>query len=287
MVSLYNPEKMSDKIQLSSSLSGDHKDDDSPEIILPDHAGRLEKALDEVQHLNEHVKSLKHTNSQLKKDLQASLEENMFLNYLINEVDAVIYVNEMAKDGSWEVGWINDQLEKITGYTLAEIRAAGSIQHFKDTFAPEHLNIVSGSWEFYKSGDEGCYSAVYKKRHKNGNWLWLYVIGHITKRGPNGEPEQSICVGFDLTKRINIDKNLRDLLYENLKLKNLALIQTLTKREKQILKLISKGLTNKEISTRLNISIHTVDSHRKSLLFKLNLNNTAALVRFSAECGLF
>lgn len=57
----------------------------------------------------------------------------------------------------------------------------------------------------------------------------------------------------------------------------------LTKREKEILKLISEGMTNNQIAEQLFISPLTVDSHRKNLLTKLNANNTASLVRVALE----
>ncbi|MEO6818928.1 MAG: response regulator transcription factor, partial [Ginsengibacter sp.] len=60
----------------------------------------------------------------------------------------------------------------------------------------------------------------------------------------------------------------------------------LTKREKEIVKLITDGLTNLEISQRLFISVDTVDTHRKNLYIKLNVRNTAMLVRYAIENGL-
>jgi DNA-binding NarL/FixJ family response regulator len=63
-------------------------------------------------------------------------------------------------------------------------------------------------------------------------------------------------------------------------------LPALTKREKEILSHIAEGLTNNQIAEKLFISPLTVDSHRKNLLTKLNVNNTAALVRFAVEHGL-
>ncbi|CAM3275986.1 response regulator [Aequorivita lipolytica] len=57
----------------------------------------------------------------------------------------------------------------------------------------------------------------------------------------------------------------------------------ITKREKEILVLIVEGLTNSHIAEKLFISIDTVDSHRKNLYSKLNVNNTARLVGFVNE----
>jgi DNA-binding NarL/FixJ family response regulator len=57
----------------------------------------------------------------------------------------------------------------------------------------------------------------------------------------------------------------------------------LTRREKEILKLIVQEHTTQEISEQLFISLNTVETHRKNLLQKLNVRNTAGLVRFAIE----
>lgn len=54
-------------------------------------------------------------------------------------------------------------------------------------------------------------------------------------------------------------------------------------REKSILKLIVEGFTNKEIAEMLFLSEKTVDTHRKNMLAKLELPNTASLVRFAIQ----
>lgn len=57
----------------------------------------------------------------------------------------------------------------------------------------------------------------------------------------------------------------------------------LTRREIEVLKLIAEGLTNHEIAEKLFVSDSTVDSHRKNLISKLQVKNTAALVRTAIE----
>lgn len=65
-----------------------------------------------------------------------------------------------------------------------------------------------------------------------------------------------------------------------------SMLIQLTDREKEILKLIAEGLINKEIADKLFLSPLTVDTHRKNLLRKLNVKNTAGLVRYAVENGL-
>ena len=64
------------------------------------------------------------------------------------------------------------------------------------------------------------------------------------------------------------------------------MINCLSKREIQVLDLISHGLTTKEIASSLYISNHTVISHRKNLMMKMNVPNTAGMVRRAFENGI-
>jgi len=61
---------------------------------------------------------------------------------------------------------------------------------------------------------------------------------------------------------------------------------TLSQREREVLKLIAEGYKNKEIADDLCISIKTVEKHRSNLMKKLDLHNAAALTAFAMEKGL-
>jgi two-component system, NarL family, response regulator NreC len=62
--------------------------------------------------------------------------------------------------------------------------------------------------------------------------------------------------------------------------------ETLTQREREILKLIAEGYRNKKIADELCISVKTVEKHRANLMEKLNLHNAQALTTFAIERGL-
>ena len=63
-------------------------------------------------------------------------------------------------------------------------------------------------------------------------------------------------------------------------------VDLLTSREREILTLIAEGKTNKEIANALGLSVYTVESHRGSVMEKLNLHNTGDIVRFALRNGL-
>jgi DNA-binding CsgD family transcriptional regulator len=60
----------------------------------------------------------------------------------------------------------------------------------------------------------------------------------------------------------------------------------ITPRELEALKQIVAGLSDRQIAERLDITIHTVNAYRKSLLKKLDANNVASLVRIAIQKDL-
>ena len=70
------------------------------------------------------------------------------------------------------------------------------------------------------------------------------------------------------------------------KLKSKTSWDTITQREREVLKLLGEGFQNKEISDMLHISVKTVEKHRANIMNKLDLHNAAALTAFAIEHGL-
>ena len=62
--------------------------------------------------------------------------------------------------------------------------------------------------------------------------------------------------------------------------------EALTDREKQVLKLVAEGQTNKEIAEALKISVKTAMAHRANIAEKLGIHNRAELVKFAIHRGI-
>ncbi len=69
-------------------------------------------------------------------------------------------------------------------------------------------------------------------------------------------------------------------------LKTTSTWDTLTQREREVLKLIAEGHKNREVADFLCISLKTVEKHRANLMRKLDLHNAAALTAFAIQKGL-
>ena len=61
---------------------------------------------------------------------------------------------------------------------------------------------------------------------------------------------------------------------------------SLTRREKEVLKLVGEGYQNKEIADYLSISVKTVEKHRANIMEKLDLHTASALTAYAIEKGL-
>jgi DNA-binding NarL/FixJ family response regulator len=82
------------------------------------------------------------------------------------------------------------------------------------------------------------------------------------------------------------DKVIEGYLEGKKTLKSRTSWETLTQREREILKLIAEGYKNKQIADDLFISVKTVEKHRANLMEKLDLHNIQALTTFAIERGL-
>ena len=82
------------------------------------------------------------------------------------------------------------------------------------------------------------------------------------------------------------DKVLEGYLEGRQKIKSTSSWDTITPREREVLKLIGEGYKNKEIADLLCISVKTVEKHRSNIMNKLDLHNAAALTAYAIDKGL-
>jgi DNA-binding NarL/FixJ family response regulator len=82
------------------------------------------------------------------------------------------------------------------------------------------------------------------------------------------------------------DNVMEGYLEESKRLKTRTSWDTVTQREREVLKLLAEGYLNKEIAEFLHISVKTVEKHRANIMNKLDLHNASALTAYAIEKGL-
>jgi DNA-binding CsgD family transcriptional regulator len=79
---------------------------------------------------------------------------------------------------------------------------------------------------------------------------------------------------------------------ENINVEDLHIIDTncdgvvISERELEVIRYIAEGYTNVEIADKLYLSQHTINTHRKNIMAKLGVNNTAAIVMYAVKTKL-
>ena len=110
------------------------------------------------------------------------------------------------------------------------------------------------------------------------------VSGYLLKNATKDEVWEAIKTIRD--GGTYFPKEVFDAMSQPAKTKKVNNIPNLTDREKEILVLIAREYTMLEIAEKLFISQRTVETHRRNLTYKLDVRNTAGLVRYAVEMGL-
>jgi DNA-binding NarL/FixJ family response regulator len=110
------------------------------------------------------------------------------------------------------------------------------------------------------------------------------VAGYLTMAASAAELQLAITtVANGMTHGCSLRKGPLDSVQFKAADEGLAL---LTSRQRQVLKLIAEGKSTKQIALLLNISVKTVESHRMLLTDRLDIHETAGLVRYAIKAGL-
>jgi DNA-binding CsgD family transcriptional regulator len=131
-------------------------------------------------------------------------------------------------------------------------------------------------------------------RKMNGEYARILVQGMLLEHDENGRFLRSLNAHTDITylkqegiPELSFIGTDGEPSYHNVDLSNIYIEsrEDLTRREKQVLRLLIEGKLSKEISNILKISKQTVDTHRKNMLHKKNLTNTGELIGKAIRYG--
>ena len=210
-----------------------------------------------------------------------NINANDYLNSdILNSIDAFIFILDVE---AMMPVWINDYFQKKMGFTDDDLKAYTS-KKFLSLFHPRSEQQFIHRIQFYEE-EKKPIKTVYQLKTKTNNWIYLLVCSRIHKRNPDGSIKYLLGYALEVDT-YELTRHLRKIKSLSTKCNNITLLNKLSNHEMDIIRLISKGLTDKEIAEKLRISIHTTKTHRKRIISKLGLKNTAALVKFSVENGI-
>lgn len=110
------------------------------------------------------------------------------------------------------------------------------------------------------------------------------VDGYVPK---NAEKEELItAIETILNGEKYFSQSIKDVYLKGMFSNERTLMESLSKREKEVLTLIAEEFTTQEIADKLFLSKHTIESYRKNLISKLEVRNLAGLTKYAIKLGL-
>ncbi|MBN2050012.1 MAG: helix-turn-helix transcriptional regulator [Spirochaetales bacterium] len=108
---------------------------------------------------------------------------------------------------------------------------------------------------------------------RGNSWILLIISDVLSSYPENGEPLRFI---------MNTGTRKVHLFHRDMKIAS----DLLTRREKEVLDLVSQGYSSDDIAGRLCVSVHTVNNHRQNILVKTNTRNLVQAITFARLIGL-
>ncbi|MCK5372391.1 MAG: helix-turn-helix transcriptional regulator [Cyclobacteriaceae bacterium] len=190
---------------------------------------------------------------------------------------------------------MSNSFQKILGYELSNILCNGNfsskIIHPHDkTIFKEYLKTVPTSCNelSYFNNQYIVKQTKIRARHIRGYWKYLIIFSMDYWNSNTNTIDKIGLIADERTKpQIHVISRNRDHFQINTFISDgnsnsngLNEINVkISPRESEILEFISEGMIAKEIATKLNISLSTVITHRKNIISKFNVHNTAELIK--------
>lgn len=201
--------------------------------------------------------------------------------------------------------FISENFKRTTGLKITDMMDQGvpfwfSRHHPKDleTWLVMMNELMNFTMNEVKFEDRKKLSYTWNLRIKgaSGNYLNLYKHQTPITFDSNGKPNIGVShntiIGENIElpliasiKILNSNNEYETLFYKNYSQQ--LLTEGLSNREKDILRLLTQGLTSKEIGHKLSISSHTVDGHRRKILKKTKLKSTGEIIQYCKIHQLF
>ncbi|WP_214227671.1 helix-turn-helix transcriptional regulator [Pedobacter sp. B4-66] len=155
------------------------------------------------------------------------------------------------------------------------------LAYFEFFFPPEE-NIIIKPELFHAIGQSDTRKVHFffqRMRPKNrSDYKWYFSTSRLCLQEDENVTSILFHYAFELNKSGYSNRSTQEEDYSQ---KYCTRVMLLSKREKDIIKLIVQGRSSSDISEILYISIHTVNNHRKNIIRKLEINNLCELTKFA------
>jgi DNA-binding CsgD family transcriptional regulator len=202
------------------------------------------------------------------------------------EIPAIFIVHSYP---DFSVEYMSKRGLDILGVTLDEIRITNAEYHsryFNKEDAARYVPKILGLIE-RNNTDEMITFFQQVRPSDDQEWTWYLSSTKIFLRDVNGKPAYTLTMAVPIDSESHITTKVERLMEENNFLhRHQHIFASLTKREKEILKLMALGINAAEIANQFHISEHTVTTHRRNIRTKLSVQTNYDITKFAQAFDL-
>lgn len=227
---------------------------------------------------------LQHTNDQTLQ--QAAHEKILQLQQVEKDLPGVMIVHNLADDS---IVYLSERGRKFLNVTLEEVRLPHFDYHMRffnpedfPNYAPKVFGLVE------RNADDEIVTFFQQVRSSPAHdWTWFCSSIKILLRDGGNKPLLALTIAVPVDHEHYFTPKIERLLQENNFLRrNQAAFTSLSKREKEVLRLMALGHNSQQIANALFISEDTVKTHRKNIRNKLNADSNFDLLQFAQAFNL-
>lgn len=188
---------------------------------------------------------------------------------------------------------IDASIQEVLGYSATEVKQAGLGFLDKVMHPDDHepvMQLLQKVWQLILSQPhpfrkDYTMSIDYRLKHADGPYIHLIQQNNILTTDEGGNIIYSMGTCFDISHWRKTTPCTLNLFYSNRLFKRWKADPPIpiSQREQEVVQEICEGKTSQEIAEQLHISMHTVNTHRKTIMRKLGIKGTPALVQFAQQ----
>jgi DNA-binding CsgD family transcriptional regulator len=187
------------------------------------------------------------------------------------------------------VAYMSEWGTDFIGSSVKELRQMG-VEYNDAFFNPEDAkDYVPKILKLLERHNDGDFASVFQqvRRSPQHDWSWFLTGMKIFYRDTNGTPLLVFSIALPVDSQHPIAAKVERLLQENNFLRNnYHVFNKLTKREKEILRLLALGYSTGKIAQELFLSEETANTHRRNIKKKLKIENNYDITRFAQAFDL-
>ena len=230
------------------------------------------------------TKWLQHTDD---IELQRAADEKIkAIQRLENDIPGVIIVHNLPADS---IVYLSERGRQNLNVSLEEIRLPHFDYHkrfFNPEDTPNYVPKILGMLHRNQVDEIVTYFQQVRSS-ENEPFRWFASASKIVLQDKERKPLLGITIALPIDAEHFFTPKIERLIQENTFLReNHALFASLSKREKEILRCLAKGLNSQQIADELFISEATVKTHRRNIRTKLQADSALDLVKFAQAFNL-